>query len=125
MSRNPKGIRPMKPNSTNTATPLPAPQSQDGDLEVKTYTVRMLKRTAIKTALDLTYNEIALKQLLLQVELEIEDYHLKRLSIMREAMTRDKSAAIESKENASQTPGAVAQPIPATETEPTSDGGLL
>lgn len=84
--------RPNRPNSK------PAPTKEqntgmvtDADFENKTFNIRLIKTSALKSALDLTYNEVALKQLLIQVESEMEKYHIMRLSLMREAAARDKA----------------------------------
>jgi hypothetical protein len=58
------------------------------DFEVRNFSVNLIKNSAIKTLLDLNYNESALKQLLLQIEGQLESYHLMRLSVLRDAAAK-------------------------------------
>lgn len=79
----------VTPNKNNKQVPGTPPV--DDNFESKTFTARIIKPSALKSALDLTYNEIILRQLMIQVEAEMEKYHIMRLSLMREAATRDKA----------------------------------
>jgi len=89
----PKPQPPTRPN-TNQQTPVKhgTPHAND-DFETKNFSVRLIKPAQLKTAIDLTYNELVLKQLMIQVESEMERYHIMRVSLMREAASRDKSGS--------------------------------
>jgi len=74
MNKNPKKTQEIKVPTQNTE-----------EFETKNFSVKMIKPGSLKTLLDLTFNESALRHHMLQIEAIIENYHLMRLSILREA----------------------------------------
>ena len=83
MNKNKK----IQPQKTGTATP----DTNEDDFETKTFSIRLIKTAKLSNALDLTFNEMVLKQLMIKIEGEMEKYHIMRLSLMREAASRDKA----------------------------------
>lgn len=74
------------------------PMPKADDMFEKNFTVRLIQDKEIKTITDITYNETALKLLLLDVEKTLESYTLTRLSLIRTAINQDHHDNVKAKE---------------------------
>jgi len=84
-SKPERKTRPVRAKPINTTT-TSSTSSLDKDFIIEKYEVKLINAKKIKNMTDLTYNETALKILLLRIELDLENYTLTRLSLMRKSL---------------------------------------
>lgn len=71
------------------------PNVADDEFILEKYEVKLIKPSNLKTITDLTFNETALKLLLLKIETDLENYTLARISLLRKSIDNQATEALE------------------------------